>query len=375
MSYQSIRNQIMKNETLFSVVRFFFTPIRLTKEYIYRRKKANELISKYENLSSEKSKIFYFGIPEHNNLGDIAQTYCTRKWLSLSFPEHYIIEARTRVTFDRKFDNFLKRNLGDNDFIVFQSGYCTRHKNPDHLMHLHIAKRFPNIKMIILPQTVNLNDEKDINSTRTVFEKCSRFIFVTRDRLSFEYAKKFVSEENLFCYPDIVTSLIGRVDVKSVRNGCLLCVRNDDEKYYSDKDLSDLQHRLEETYEKVDRTDTNSTKTADEVFENLENEVVEKITQFASYECIITDRYHGTIFSLIANTPVIVIKTNDHKVTSALEWFRGCYDNDSVQLAEDLDIALKKARKLRESNVTVNNGDILYKKYYDSSLRELINSK
>lgn len=45
------------------------------------------------------------------------------------------------------------------------------------------------------------------------------------------------------------------------------------------------------------------------------------------YKVVITDRYHGTIFSLIANTPVIIIKSTDHKVTTGADWFKGIYDD------------------------------------------------
>ena len=130
--------------------------------------------------------------------------------------------------------------------------------------------------------------------------------------------------------------------------------------------------KLEIDYDRVDRTDTNSSKSAIEVFANLEQEVIVKLRQFASYECVITDRYHGTIFSIIANTPVIVIKTNDHKVTSALEWFDGRYSEYSVQLADNLNDAYSYARKIKESHPIVVNDDSLYKEYYKDKLLEVV---
>jgi exopolysaccharide biosynthesis predicted pyruvyltransferase EpsI len=66
---------------------------------------------------------------------------------------------------------------------------------------------------------------------------------------------------------------------------------------------------------------------------------------FSRYRVTITDRYHGTIFSLAANTPVIVIKTTDHKVTTGADWFKGVYD-DSVFVAESLDHAYELAGKI-----------------------------
>ena len=364
----------MKNETLFKTVRFLFTPVRKAREYKARRKMAYEFIRKYAQIKKTDKKIFYFGIPEHNNLGDIAQTYCTKKWISENYPERQLLEARTRVTFDKKFIDFIVSILNKDDIFLFQSGYCTRHRNPDHLMHLHIAKVFPDNKLVILPQTVKLNDQQDIETTKNVFSKCSRLCFITRDRQSFEFAKSFVPAGALECFPDIVTSLIGRVTIEGKRNGVMLCVRNDDEKFYSDRELNELKQKLGQYFDRVDRTDTNSDKTAQEVYKNLEPEINTKLAQFSNYECVITDRYHGTIFSLVANTPVIVIKTNDHKVTSAVEWFERLYNDDAIRSAGSLDQALNYAAAVCTQKPVIANSDALYKKYYENKLFELIES-
>ena len=374
MSYQSIRNTIMKNQVAFDLARFFFTPIRMTKEHCARRKMANTIIEQCTEIEKDMPKIFYFGIPEHNNLGDIAQTYCTNRWIKENYPDHFVIQAKTRVTFDKKFNNFMRKTISSHDLILFQSGYCTRHKNPDHLMHLHIAKLFPAARMVILPQTVNLNDRADIAKSNTIFGKCSHLKFITRDSKSYDFAKAFINEKDLACFPDVVTSLIGREEVKSERKGALLCIRDDAEKFYSDNDLEILREKLSSVFGEAVRTDTNSDKSAEEVYCNLEEEIKNKIRQFARYECVITDRYHGTIFSLIANTPVIVIKTNDHKVTSALEWFDSLYDEGAVQLADSLDSALMMAEHIHKTNKPLYNNDRLYQLYYKTALKELIDS-
>ena len=374
MSYQSIRNKIMKNETAFKLIRFFFTPIRMLREYSARKKMADEFIIKYSNVSKETRKVFYFGIPEHNNLGDIAQTYCTEKWLSECFPKHVIIEARTRVTFNRRFVKFIREIINYDDFILFQSGYCTRHNNPDHLMHLHIAKEFPRERIVVLPQTVKLDYRTDIEKTKKVFSGCSRLTFITRDSLSRDFAAEFIDQDRLECFPDIVTSLIGREEIRMNREGVLLCLRNDDEKFYSDDELDKLSDKLQRIFKTVFRTDTNSEKSTDEVFSHLRFEVTEKIKQFAQFECVITDRYHGTIFSLIADTPVIVIRTNDHKVTSALQWFSQRYVPQAVRYADSLDKALTFANEIHDKKFSIQNNDSLYKEYYQEKLRMLIES-
>ena len=50
-------------------------------------------------------------------------------------------------------------------------------------------------------------------------------------------------------------------------------------------------------------------------------------------------------FVLVNTTPVIIIKSTDHKVTTGADWFKGIYD-EYVYLAEDLDDAYEIAKRL-----------------------------
>lgn len=370
--YNKIRNEIIKHEKLFLLIHFFFTPIRVTREFFARRRMANELINKYATITKEDSLIFYFGIPEHNNLGDMAQTYCTRKWIGENYPNYKVVEVRTRTSFDKKFLSFMKRVLSDNDILLFQSGYCSRHKNSDHIMHLNIMKRFPKQRAVILPQTVNIISKKDVANTKRIFSQCNRLLFIARDKISYDNASAFVPRNQLELYPDIVTSIIGRFNSSSKRSGVLLCIRNDSEKYYSDEDISALVDRMYSKIKRIDITDTNSDMDVSSTYENLENVIYDKVKSFGTYEVVITDRYHGTIFSLISNTPVIVIKTNDHKVTSGVDWFSGIYESDSVQLASSLENAEQDVYKIMNENNKTCNSDYFYKTYYRNKLYERI---
>ena len=42
----------------------------------------------------------------------------------------------------------------------------------------------------------------------------------------------------------------------------------------------------------------------------------------ASHDAVVTDRFHGLIFSTIARRPCVLLPTGNHKITAALEWFR-----------------------------------------------------
>ncbi len=373
MRYQDIRNRVQKYKTLFVIVRFFFTPIRIVKEFMARRKMAGQIIKEFSEQQLTNT-IFYIGIPEHTNLGDLAQTYCTRQILNELYPDYRVIEMRTRVALNRRMIHFIKRSLGDEGMIVFQSGYCTRDKNPDHIMHKYVARRLSDRKLICLPQTVKISSQRECRRTKEVYTKCKKLLFICRDKISYENAKAFLPDQQIACFPDIVTSLIGRVDYKKVkRSGVLVCIRNDAEKYYTEGEISQLRKRLLKRFETVHLTDTNCELDISEIYDELEKILKEKINEFSQYEVIITDRYHGTIFSLIADTPVIVIKTKDHKVTSGVDWFSGVFERYSVQLADTLDSAVDMAEYVHMNCIQVKNGDYFYQSYYQNTLFDLIN--
>ena len=111
-----------------------------------------------------------------------------------------------------------------------------------------------------------------------------------------------------------------------------------------DEKIAELIKRCEK-FAKVDKTDTTKKISHSEIVKNAEAYIMSEIERYSTYKLLITDRYHGTIFSLVAGTPVIIIKSTDHKVVTGAEWFRGVYD-DYVYLADSLEDAFEIAERL-----------------------------
>ena len=65
-----------------------------------------------------------------------------------------------------------------------------------------------------------------------------------------------------------------------------------------------------------------------------------------------------------AGTPVIIIKTTDHKVTTGADWFKGVYD-DYVYVAEDLNDAYNQAMKIMGKKLQNNLPAYFKETYYD----------
>lgn len=362
-----------RNKKIYMFLKIFYFPISIINKIKFKRNVdalAIEAERDLRKMKTNKNNIFYFGIPIHNNLGDLAQTYCITKWCKDNYPDYGLMKIKTKATFNRKFQAMLKSKIKKEDIIIIQSGYCTQEKHWDHVMHRYIVSNYPDNRIIIMPQTVNFQKKKEMEKTAAIYNKHRSLIFIARDKISYNVAQKAFSQISVLLYPDVVTSLIGTIPLREKREGVLLCVRNDMEKLYTDKQIDSLRKGLLQDYSRVEVTDTNSNLPYNELMANLEDELISKFKEFASYEVIITDRYHGTIFSLIANTPVVVLATTDHKVTTGVNWFEGIYD-DTVKVANSLDEALILAKKFARNTQMINNKEYFQSNYY-SRLKKVI---
>lgn len=173
-------------------------------------------------------------------------------------------------------------------------------------------------------------------------------------------------------FPDIVTTLIGKWHYHHSRDKLFLCCRDDGEKFYSDEEIHLLRQRLS-ALAPVDFGDTQSELTGDQLRSVLEPAIKNEIERLSRYKLVITDRYHGTIYSLCADTPVIIIKTKDHKVTTGADWFKGVYDNH-VHVAKDLDDAYNIAEKIC-SGFDYEELPPYFEEHYYSNLKELFENE
>lgn len=187
--------------------------------------------------------------------------------------------------------------------------------------------------------------------------------------MSYGKAKEMFGTTKLLLYPDIVTSLIGTRKYDNPRNGVLFCMRDDIEAYYSPEDIDKLMRRFDNIrMEKVDTTLKISPKEMKAYRDELINNMIEK---FSTFKVVITDRYHGTIFSAIANTPVIVINSADHKLSSGVNWFPQEEFGENVQFAKDLDDAYAKAKEILEKVDIRQNPPYFKDNYWDKLVNRI----
>jgi Exopolysaccharide biosynthesis protein len=339
--------------------------IKAKKILSYRRSQVN----RFNSMSSNDKHVFYLGITEQPNLGDMGQHYCIKRWICENYPDRELEMFESSVITDPRFTEIFFTKLKDvfnpDDIIVIQSGYCTQDLGGDHpLMHRLICDNLTDAKILMMPQTIYFQKEENKLICAENHNKAKNMLFLARDFVSYEMAKEMFPNIHVEAYPDIVTTLIGTLKFNNPRKGVCLCTRNDGEKLYSDEHIAELAQKIKSDGTPVLQKDTQGRRPFPEIRASLHKYIDAEIESYSHYEVTITDRYHGTIFSLCAGTPVIIIKTTDHKVTTGADWFKGIYD-DYVYVAKDLDDALRIYKDVKEKRLDHNLRPYFKTEYYD----------
>lgn len=321
---------------------------------------------------TDKPLIYYMGAPVHANLGDLAQGVCIREWMAAQFPEAHVVEIQNDAVVNTRFSvlPLLKKKMTERDLIVFQSGYTTTdlggHADE---MHRTVIEAFPSQKILMMPQTIFFKEERNRERTAKVYNSASNMLFLARDKVSFQMAQEMFPDIRTALFPDIVTTWIGRYDFSErSRDGVLFCLRDDLEKFYSDDDLEKMINKFKQAG-RVERCDTSKQKKPREIVKNAKQAVLKEIEYYSHFKLVITDRYHGTIFSLAAGTPVLIIKSTDHKVVTGADWFKGIYD-EYVFLADSPEDAFEKGSVILKCNVSHKPEPYFEKRYY-AGLRKM----
>lgn len=336
--------------------------IRIVQIILNYRKVAIR-ISTYSRISVfRRSKmIFLFGSPYHSNMGDQAQTVCILKWLNMNYPDYSVLVFRLPDSNDSLL-SYIRRHIRKDDKIICHSGYHMTDLYHEQDVYCKLVQLFKDRPIWIFPQTVHYKQECNLKQTADIISGHGRVTLMARDEISFDTAKKYFTGCKLMLFPDIVTSLIGTLNFDHQRDGVLFCIRNDVEAFYSKKQITALKESFTDI--KVEETDTTLPLPYSEIAKDREGVLLGQLDYYSHFKLIITDRYHGTIFSLIAGTPVIVLKTSDHKLSSGVKWFPEEF-KDYVYFAENIDTVHDIAKNILGKKLTHKLPPYFKENYYD----------
>lgn len=319
-------------------------------------------------LFSKRKAVYLFGFPIHSNLGDQAQAYCITNWLSENYPEHTIIAFNWRNSFGLPLW-ILRKIMTSEGVIFFHSGYLMVDHHLELPIYCKVIEKFHDHRIVILPQTINLQSEATKERVVSAFNAHPNLHLLCRDEISLATAQELFPKCKLLLFPDFVTSLIGTKTYNSERNGTLFCMRNDIEAHYSKEDILGLRNRLKQ-HTATELSDTTIKLMRYELEPKREMLIQSMLEEFSKFKLIITDRYHGTIFSLIANTPVIVLSSADHKLSSGVKWFSEDFE-DYIAYAGNLDEAYDLAIRMLNIRERAPLKPHFREMYYDQLLTKI----
>lgn len=265
--------------------------------------------------------VFLFGAPYHANMGDQAQLISIMQWLRRHKPHHGAFIS-TLIDTSEDLLTIIRAGIRPGDILLCHSGYHMTDLYREQKIYLRVAELFPDYPLVILPQTIHYIKKAEADNTARILNNHPDCTIFCRDRTSHAKAKKLFHQCRLILFPDLVTSMIGRTSLPPIekKSGILLCIREDREKLIPQEQIETLRHELEKSHPTT-ISDTTSHFSNKHLNSNRETALHQLLHTFSQYQIIITDRFHGTLFSLIAGTPVIVLPTRDHKITSGLQWF------------------------------------------------------
>ncbi len=329
---------------------------------------------KYAHLYApfRKPCVFLFGVPFHSNLGDQAQTYCILEWIRQYLPGYQVcITMLTTATGDHMYA--IRQVFRKGDILLCHSGYHLTDLYREKDVYEQVARNFPDEELRILPQTILFQNQSNADACAAVFNAHGKCTLLCRDAYSYKTATTLFQGCRTHLYPDIVTSQIGVFPVPQPENreGVLFCMRNDKEALYSKEQIAEIRQQIEQLYP-TSMSDTTVDIPAESIAANRRQVLADTFTGMAKYRVVVTDRYHGTIFSLIANTPVIVVNSTDHKLSSGVKWFPESFRNH-VFFAEHLEDVPAMVEQIMQKEHPAPLPPYFEEKYYGRNLVKILN--
>jgi pyruvyl transferase EpsO len=144
-------------------------------------------------------KVAYLDLPVHFNVGDLLIHRGTENFFKEYGVNVVYRESKTKWLFKY-------RQISKADVILFHGGGNFGDLYPDFQRYREkIVKRFPDKKIIVLPQSVYFEDSKNIETSSEIFREHPDIVFYVRDAESIEVARRF--SDNVKMMPDMAHSM------------------------------------------------------------------------------------------------------------------------------------------------------------------------
>ena len=286
-----------------------------------------------------KNRVFLLMTPWYENLGDQAIALGEYKILKKLYPNKKIIEVPDKV-----YSSYLNKIFGlgikKQDILFVQGGgnFGSLYLELENLRR-NIVKTYNKNLIVIMPVSIffhnNVQGRSELKKSQDIYNTHSNLIIISRDEKSFSLANEYFFKAKNILLPDAATSLKESIcDNNICRQGIQFFLRDDKEKIISNKLITDIEQYIIKNNINYSITDTVMEPTV--IKKNKRKIMVfERLRLAQKAQLVITDRYHGLIFSIVTNTPVIVFKSFDNKISSGIKWF---LDLNNVHYIENIDL-------------------------------------
>ena len=315
-----------KRDAVLLSIEAYMAVRRLWHVYISLCKKAERLdpvLTRLEEILrypsyAKNSRAILFNTPRHGNLGDHAIAAAEMQLLSeLEIPT---------VDFPwlSRCLHLLAALTPRDRLILISGGGCmgSLWANEERKIR-RILRAFRNHSIVIFPQTVwfDLTSEKEkafFEQSRRIYSEHPSLTLFVREQYSYDFIKKEIPSVTVKLVPDMAMLLESRHG--QLRDGVLLCLRNDREKKLEKEEERKLRGLLSRSCSRIRITDTVADRGIDPG--KRAAELKKKLSEFSDSELVVTDRLHGMIFAAITETPCIVLNSRSYKLRGCYEWLR-----------------------------------------------------
>jgi len=297
--------------------------------------------------AAKKKKYILIGIPEYDNLGDVAIGYAEQLFMRNNLPDGYELLVISENNFS-KYIRRIKKAVNREDVIFIQGGgnFGNQYFDQEQLRRKIIIS-FPN-RIILMPSTFFMSSmEKTAKKYAAFYNKANITIFV-REQYSYNYMKRYFSNK-IFLVPDIVLSLENLTPSCELRSGIGVCLRNDIESKISTSEKTKIKDSLFKIADTISVFDTCINMP---VTEDRQDEALHACWKDISrYKLVVTDKLHTLIFCVLTRTPCIALSNYNYKIKGTYTWFK---DLDYVAYLDDFEQIEVLAQKfIREENFTL----------------------
>lgn len=296
---------------------------RLFEKY---RLKANV----FKNRRSRKILLLTTPPPFLRNLGDHAQVLGIKQWIESNFPGYDVLEFDKQEVI--RWMPEIGAGIQEEDLVFLQSGGNLGDNGIwSERARRKVIQQLPDNKIVVLPQTVWFSDtptgQRELSTTKEIYNAHPHLTVVARDPKSYQLAQDYFPSCRVDIAPDFVLYLFNSELVRKVidesdrKSSILLILREDNESVIDDRQ----SRRLREIVDSLDEyQEYNTVIDRDIPRAKREEEVRQALELFLQSQIVITDRFHGLIFSVITRTPCIALESASHKITASKSWFSDC---------------------------------------------------